>query len=265
MTLIIALVWGSGVLVSADSRASTGYVIHEEKKIYPIYVINGKDEYDLAILAGAGDAALVKQGFLIIEKEFHRWFSGLQNQKRNPTQEEIEELVSHIEHMLTSRYSRLWKIGLKTDVSLLLAAVTSEGSPVLYVFDERGIAEPRHNFPGYALLGRGEVTGGLMLFRLLNYTKEISESWDLGLLSSFIIDMVSEVDPTVSPFLGESYYIRYQNGKVVLGPLKNEALKEYKGKIELRKKIFNLIWTAAEKVGEIDILNSLNEMLAKEE
>lgn len=39
MTLIIALALSGGVLVSADSRASGGYVIHEEKKIHPIYFL----------------------------------------------------------------------------------------------------------------------------------------------------------------------------------------------------------------------------------
>ena len=64
---MVALVWGRGVLVSADSRASTGFVYHEERKVYPIYIVHDDKEYDLAIVAGAGDAALVKQGFHVIE------------------------------------------------------------------------------------------------------------------------------------------------------------------------------------------------------
>ena len=53
---------GQGVLVSADSRASSGLVFHEEGKIKPIYFVSSGSEFDLGIAGGAGDAALVKQG-----------------------------------------------------------------------------------------------------------------------------------------------------------------------------------------------------------
>ncbi|OYT51640.1 MAG: hypothetical protein B6U73_01540 [Desulfurococcales archaeon ex4484_204] len=70
MTLVIALVWGQGVLVSADSRASSGLVFHEEKKIKPIFFLKGGKELGLGIAGGAGDAVLVKQGFRVIELAF---------------------------------------------------------------------------------------------------------------------------------------------------------------------------------------------------
>ena len=55
MTLVIALVWGHGVLVTADSRASSGFIYHEEKKIKPIYfVYSNSKELDLGIAGGAG-------------------------------------------------------------------------------------------------------------------------------------------------------------------------------------------------------------------
>jgi hypothetical protein len=49
--------------------------------------------------------------------------------------------------------------------------------------------------------------------------------------TAFIIDVVSEVDPSVGPFVGESYYMRVEEGRVALGPLKEEALKEYKDRM----------------------------------
>jgi len=53
-TLVLALVWGRGVLVTADSRASTGILFHEEKKIQPVYFIHEGEEYDLAVIGGSG-------------------------------------------------------------------------------------------------------------------------------------------------------------------------------------------------------------------
>ena len=58
---------------------------------------------------------------------------------------------------------------------------------------------------------------------------------DLGILTSFIIDLVSEVDTSVEPFLGESWLMRIENGKILLGPLKEETYKKFKEKIKVRK------------------------------
>ena len=63
----------------------------------------------------------------------------------------------------------------------------------------------------------------------------MSIEMDLGILTSFIIDLVSEVDTSVGPFLGESWLMRIKNGKILLGPLKEEAYKKFKEKIKVRK------------------------------
>ena len=265
MTLVIALVWGRGVLVSADSRASSGFVFHEEKKIKPLFFVysNGK-ELDLGIAGGAGDAALVKQGFRVIESVFKSWFENAGSKEdRNPFADEIEDIVADIESRLIARYRELRGMGIEPNVSLLLASVTQDGKPRLYVFDDRGLAEPVHDNPGYALLGKGVITGGLLLLRLLDYRPGEAWEWDLGLLSAFIIDMVSEIDPTVSPFLGESYFIRYdeENKRVVLGPLKEEAYREYKEHVRKRKNLFKLLWNVAERHGENVVEEKLKELM----
>jgi len=263
VTLVLALVWGRGVLVTADSRASTGIVFHEERKIQPIYFVHEGEEYDLAVVGGSGDSALVKQGFTIIRSIFKQWFAekGFK-EKRNPFVEEVENIVSEIESRLLLRYRNLRSVGVEPSVSLLLATVSQDGKPLLYVFDDRGLAEPMHDNPGYALLGKGVVTGGLLLLRLLDYRPDESWDWDLGLLSAFIIDMVSEVDPSVSPFLGESIYIRYDDEKkrVVLGPLREESYKEYKDKIKRRRDIVKMLWSTLEVVGEDDVKEALNKL-----
>ncbi len=267
MTLVIALVWGEGVLVSSDSRASVGPVYHEERKIKPIYFRAGDKEIDLAIAGGAGDAVLVKQGFQLIEAVFRDWFERVgSRESRNPYSSEFIDIVSTIESKLMTRYSELRGVGIEPSVNLLLATVTMDRKPMLYVFDERGLAEPLHDNPGYALLGKGMVTGGLLLLRLLDYSPGEAWTWDLGLLTAFIIDMVSEIDPSVSPFLGESYLIRYDKelDKIVLGPLRTEVYREYKDKVRLRKKLFKLLWSVAEEVGEETIMDTLKNLLGKE-
>jgi hypothetical protein len=116
------------------------------------------------------------------------------------------------------------------------------------------------------MLGTGETTGGLILMRLLDYSSKAQE-WDLGLLSAFIIDMVSEVDPAVSPFLDESssIYIRYNNGtkKVEMGPIREEAFKKYKNRVKVAREAFKKLWLAInEKEGEEDaILRKLEELI----
>ncbi len=268
MTLVIALVWGRGVLVSADSRASSGLVFHEEKKIKPIYFVYDSDkELDLGIAGGAGDAILVKQGFRVIELAFKSWFENIGSKEdRNPSADEVEGIVESIESKLISRYRELRGMGIEPNVNLLLASVTQDGKPRLYVFDDRGLAEPVHDNPGYALLGKGVITGGLLLLRLLDYRPREAWEWDLGLLSAFIIDMVSEIDPTVSPFLGESYFIRYdeESKKVVLGPLKEEAYKEYKEHVRKRKHLFKLLWSITEELGEDVVEQKLKELMKGE-
>ncbi len=262
MTLVIGIVWGNGVLVSADSKASSGYIFHEERKIHPVYFVLNDKEYDLAVLAGAGDAAIVKQGFQIISDVFREWFNSIGSREdRNPTDDELKEIVAEVEYKLMNRYRDLRSLGIEPKSSLLLATVTQEGKPRLYVFDDRGIAEPKHDNPGYALLGSGLITGGLLLLRLLDYRP--GENWDMGALSAFLIDMVSEVDLAVSPFLGESIYIRYENGRVVQGPLREEAFKKYKERIRKRREAFRLLWRVIEEIGEDNTLKGLESLIKK--
>jgi len=198
---------------------------------------------------------------------FRSWFEGVGSREdRNPHSSEVEDIVSGIESKLILRYRDLREVGLDPEVNLLLATVTQEGEPKLYVFDSRGLAQPMHENPGYALLGKGALTGGLLLLRLLDYRPGEAWEWDLGLLSAFIIDVVSEVDPSVSPFLGESYLIRYEeeSKRVAVGPLKPEVYKEYKERIRKRKELIKQLWNTTEKHGEKTTEEKLKE-LAKEE
>jgi 20S proteasome alpha/beta subunit len=247
MTFILAFVWGRGVLITADSRSSVEYLIKEERKIYPITFYYKNEEFDLAVITGSGDAPLLKQTFEEIKKIFEKWFS---KKHKNPNEEELIEIVKNIESYLVKKFNYLRETGITPELTLLLASVTRDGKPKLYKFDSRGLAEPLHENPGFALIGSGMVTGGLLLLKLLNYS--MSFEGDRGLLSSFMIDVISEVDATVSPFLGDSVYIRWdeKKKKVVAGALKEEAIKEYKQKIKWRRKLIEVIWLIAERLGE---------------
>ena len=107
-----------------------------------------------------------------------------------------------------------------------------------------------HEDPGYAIIGSGMITGGILLLKLLGYNPEI----DLGLLTAFILDTVSEVDCSVGPFVGESYLMRLERKGdekyVALGPLKEEALREYKNKIQERRKLIRELWRLCDEMGE---------------
>jgi hypothetical protein len=81
-----------------------------------------------------------------------------------------------------------------------------------------------------------------------------------------VIDVVSEVDPSVGPFVGESWYMRVEEGKVVLGPLKGEALREYKERSRKRRELLRRLWRLSDLIGEEkveELLKNFEESLEK--
>ena len=177
-----------------------------------------------------------------------------------PTFEQFEEAVRRIESALMDRIGELRARRVEPDFSMVLASVDSKGRASIYVFNERGLAEPVHDNPGFAILGRGLFTGGALLLRLLGYAAEESYALDLGLLSTFIIDVVSEVDPSVGPFVGESWLMRVEEGKVFLGNLKPEALREYKERSWRRRELLKRLWRLLDVIGEERVEGSLREL-----
>jgi len=267
LTLILALKWvlegKEGVVVSSDSKVTVGPISYETRKVYPILLKVGEEYIPLAIAGGAGDALLIKQGYRLCEKVLKdlatkEWGS------RTPSFGQFEEAVSLIESALISRFRELREHGLEPSFNMILASVDSSGKASIYLFDERGLAEPVHSNPGFAVIGTGFFTGGNLLLRLLGYAPEESYMLDIGALSTFIIDVVSEIDPAVGPFIGESYYMRVEDGKVVLGPLKEEAIREYKEKAKRRKELIRLLWRMFDIIGEQKILEKIKELESKQ-
>ena len=124
-----------------------------------------------------------------------------------------------------------------------------------------------HDNPGYAVIGSGFITGGLLLLRLLGFSELVAsgstELVDLGMLTAFIIDAVSEVDTSVGPFIGESWLMRLEKKddkkEVVLGELKPEALREYKDRVEKRKEVLKRVWILCDYIGEDKVLKLIDE------
>jgi len=82
-------------------------------------------------------------------------------------------------------------------------------------------------------------------------------------LSAFIIDAVSEIDPKVGPSIRESCLMRIERGEVMLGPLKPEALKEYKLKIAKRKELLQRIWRLFDSLREEEVEKVIEELEKK--
>ena len=271
MTLILALKWivddKEGVVVSSDSKATVGPVSYEVRKVYPIVLEAGGKYVPLAVAGGAGEASLVKQGYRVCERILTDLAVKEWNQ-RTPSFEQFEDAVGHVESSFIQRFRELREHGVEPSFNMVLASVDQAGKASIYLFDDRGLAEPVHDNPGFAVIGTGFVTGGNLLLRLLGYAAEESYAIDIGALSTFIIDVVSEIDPAVGSFVGESWYMRVEGNEVVLGPLKEEAIKDYKRGAQRRRELLRRLWRLLDVAGEEkveNIIRNLEEETLKEE
>ena len=261
MTLVLAMKWSIGedeaVLVTSDSRATTPVgIAYEVKKIHPIVF---GDDKPVAIASGSGEGSLVKWGFEIAEEQLLTCA-----QKEYPVRyETIRNAVRSIEKRFVQRLSELRGYRLEPDFQMILCGLDLHGKAWIYLFNNAGLAEPVHGNPGYAIIGSGFITGGILLLRLLGLTPGL----DLGLLTTFILDTVSEVDTAVGPFVGESYLMRIgeKEGKreLNMGPLTAEALVDFKKRSAKRKELIGRLWRLCDEVGEEKMEDALNSLLAK--
>lgn len=256
MTLVIGIVWkeklGDMVLMVSDSRVTTPFgIAYEMKKIYPITV----DKEPVAVAGVAGDISIAKQAIEIT----HGVIVEHSKDSRSIDFDRFSLVVKEIERKLMSRFSELKKFGIDPEFSMLLGSLDLKGRGSLYRFDNRGLSEPLHDTPRYGIIGSGMVTGGILLLRLLGHDAEV----ELGLLTAFIIDAVSEVDTSVGPFIGDSYLMRLERNEgsgetyIALGPLKEEAIIEYKDRIRKRREQIKKFWRLLDELGE----EAFDEML----
>jgi len=264
MTLVIAVKWlmrdKEAVLMVSDTRARVGGLTpYEARKILPIIIIRDEEEVPLAIVGGAGEATFIKYAFRVCE-DVLKSRAGEWNY-RTPTALQFEKAVRAIEGILTDRYFYLESKGIESNYQLILASVDEYGKASIYTVDSRGLVTPVHDNPGFAMIGSGFITGGALLMRLLGYSPETSNEMDLGVLTAFIIDVVSLVDQNVGPFTGESYLMRYdvEERKVTLGPLKPEAIIEYRERVKQRRNLIRHLWRLCDLIGEENLEEILQE------
>jgi len=250
MTLILAfkLTHGEGdaVLVMSDSKATAAFgIAYDVKKIHPIRFKGNA----VGLVSGAGDSGLVKGGFKLAEDVLMRYA-----EKAYPvSQDDFAKASEEIQSSLLSKFSQLRGLNLEPDFRMILCGLDLSGKASIYCYDSRGLSEPVHNNPGYAIIGSGFVTGGVLLLKLLGYTPEVDLD-RLALMNTFVLDNVSEVDTAVGPFVGESYLMRLEHDKsakrIVLGALYDDALVEYKRKASSRRDLFRMVWRASDRLGE---------------
>ncbi|MEM0439894.1 MAG: hypothetical protein QXX84_08545 [Sulfolobales archaeon] len=249
----ISIVWGSGILVTVDGRSiDPGFP--EPRNVRPIIYSEGGKEKPLAIVSGYGDESILSSAFQIVDDVFVEWFDAVGSRSwRNPGDSEVKRIVSQVEERLMERYSGLRNLGVIPNTYLSLATITQDGSPRLYLFNERGLAVPRHSSPGYIVLGShaGSAIAEAIL-RLTGYSPGESSAWNIGILSAFIILAASEVDPSISPNIGDSILLRLDPSEkeVVMGSIKDHVLLKLRERLERRREAFKILWKAMESLGD---------------
>ncbi len=258
MTIVIGLRWqyrdSDAILITSDSKVTTSLgITYEMRKVYPILF---NDERPVAVVGVAGDAPLAKYGVEVVEDVL----LGYAEEGLPLEYGKFRLAVREVERRLIRHFSELRTHGIDPSFQMLLGAVDLKGKGSLYLFDSRGLSEPVHDNPGYGIIGSGMITGGILLLRMIGFEPGL----ELGLLSAFIIDSVSEVDSSVGRFIGDSYLMRLETEnnerKIVLGPLKEEALIKYKEQIRARRDIIGRIWRLCDELGEEKITEVINNV-----
>ncbi len=249
----ISVVWGSGVLVTVDGRSiDPGFP--EPRNVRPIIYSEGGKEKPLAIVSGYGDESILSSTFQIVDDVFIEWFDAIGSRGwRNPGDSEVKRMVSDIEERLMERYRGLRNLGVVPNTYLALATITQDGSPRLYYFNERGLATPRHSHPGYVVLG-SQTSSAIAeaILRLVGFSPGESVSWNMGVLSALIVMIASEVDPSVSPNIGDSIFLRLDpsDREIYIGSIKDQALFKLRERLERRREAFKTLWRSMEILGE---------------
>lgn len=261
MTLIVAICTsekeGEGVLISSDSQATVGPVTYRVHKIVPIY----QGDESLALAAGAGDSALVKKTLEISERILTKT-SVREWDGKTPLFDQFREAVYEIEDSLITMISSYRNRKLKVSFDFLLASVDSEGKASLYVFDDRGIAQPVHDDPGFASIGSGFYLGGNLLLQQF-YSPYLSLDKAAN-LATYVINQVSRVDSGVGSFEGDSFYFRvYGKGRPFIGLLSRRGFQMMVREYERRRKLLKYVWLQGDSFGDKELRKIIKEGIQK--
>ena len=267
MTLIIAFkCYGpegtEAIHITADRKAS-GDIIVDVDKIIPIAYLGDKQnddnakEIDLALVSGAGHPGLIRQFARIVEDIFLKAFTNTWSNKE-PSFHQFEQATLIVQDEYMNRLNMIRRNGSNAMAHLLLCGLDRTGKVSMYEFDYDGIAIAVHDSPGFACLGRGFLTGGDIIMKLL-WNPEINADWSLY-LSAFTLNMVTLVDPSVGSFEGDSWYFRLVDGKPSFGPLRSTSLENTRARVELRRQLLKLTWDLCDETDEDTVKKVLNEL-----
>jgi len=223
-----------------------GLLIYETKKIRSVILKTEHGGVPLALIGGAGNAAILKQSFEIIEEflkknALERWNCD------TPTAEQFKMAVRDLERIFTVQYKEFRDLGIVPDAQVLLSSVDVNGEVSIYLIWPNGLAEPIHDSPGFAIIGSGELTGGLLLLRLL-LQSTIKDPNCIGILAAFIVNLVSEVNATVGSFTGDAYFMYSSGNKVHISELTQRAAMEFLKISDIRKEILRMIWALCDTI-----------------
>lgn len=258
MTLIIAfrikgVEDGDAVLITADSRVSGGSTVFETEKITAIGFKSekGTKSHHLALVTGSGDGAIVKQLTRTVELELRELWS--EHWKNPPSFEEFEEAMDQVQYVFWKKLQAFKEnAGLTPRFQLLVCGVDNDGKASMYLFDENGVYNPVHKTPGFACLGRGVDTGGLMIVKQFR-PAELTLKPAL-MLSAYAINMVSELDTSVGKFTGSSSYFGLEGGKPIIKLFKEDKLDISIERVATRVSAMKQTWRLCDLFGESEVL-----------
>lgn len=257
MTLIVAICTeekdSEGIIISSDSQATVGPVTYRVKKIVPIML----DEEPLALVAGAGDTALVKKATeaaeeILIKNSIREWNA------KTPSYDQFKQAISEIETSLIEKISFYRERKLRIDFDFIVGSLDSTGKASLFVFDKRGMAHPVHDDPGFACIGSGFYLGGNLLLQQF-YSRPID--WlDAANLAAYVINQVSRVDAGVGPFEGDSFYFRLSPEKELsLGDMTRLGFQRRKREYDWRRKLLKYVWNQSSILGAKEIYTTIKK------
>ncbi len=103
--------------------------------------------------------------------------------------------------------------------------------------------------------------GNLLLQQFYSPNLSLDEATKLA---TYVINEVSIVDPSVSPFEGESCYFRIDDGKLAVGEITKNTLRQVKSEYESRKKLLRYVWKQSNNLGSKEFYKLIKQQIKKD-
>ena len=258
MTLAIGMIAQDkedrSVLLTSDTLVSWGELRFRERKIYEI------SDYPV-LVAGSGVVGLIKEAVNVIEQVLHEQIG---NNFSIPRLRDTMPKVSNYAYQVMKYFADRKDNELSSNLffSLIIAASDEGGDILLYRIDPFGIPERCDNNPGYALIGSGAASGGILALSEYFPSDSVPNIDEATELAAYIISLVSSVDSTVGAYPDIRILSRGKTGTLSL-----EQYKKLQQTIFSRRDLFQTVWELASHNEVFDefLLTFLNDELIKKE